>query len=956
MNPIKTSDLYKDTGELEKLEEQLMNVEETYTQLISSVKRNASQLNTELGRTTTATASQREQIKSTAAQTEVLEKALGKYNAALSENAVELAAVREATRIQNQVNKLSGKLNSSLEGSYNKLSAQYSLNKIRLNQMSKAQREATEEGRELVKESAKLREEMNRLQKETGNYTLQVGNYTLVNDRLLDQLEQMPGLTGQTTSGIRGMGKQLSALARNPVLLFVTALVAGVGALVKAFFRSEEGTIAYRKGLAALEGVKSSLVKVTLNLKDAIVDTFREPVSTLKSFGQNFIKFVTDPIGSITRGAQNASNALKKVTEEVMSQVDAFIELDELRRQNIRTNRQLERSIAAITAKEEELKQRAGDATLSFKEQREAAEAAAAEIQKRAQLQIRLQRSNLDLINTEINLRRSNGEAVNELLDQQVDAYKGLIRAESEYTLAIAQNETERRQIKQDELERDLDILIDGFDNQKRVNELLLQNDNLTIEERARILADTSDLANASFEKQIETIQKFTKVQVDANDLIKESDAVVLNQKIRSLGLSEVIEGRLLEIVRERRIAIVELAQAEQQLSRERTEQAQKEIELQEKLNQESIDRRLADFDELQKLEEAKFKLTERTEAELTKFRLEQERKRLGEILDLNEEFFGDLSQTQIQTLRTRIQGIDNLLSNLGGGTETRSIFDLIGIDLSDDQQQGLTAAFNLAKQQLLQFASLRSQIAQQEVQQSQNRVQQLQAELQTQLQLDAQGYASRVDTVRRELDLARDAQREALEEQRKAQRAEQRIAAAQQAVQLTLATARIWGQLGFPAAFGAIALMWGSFIAAQVRAAQLTKREFSEGGYEEIGGGSHRSGDDTYLGFSVKGQPAFAERGEAHAVFNPKAVKKYRSELPRIVDQINRGDFTAQYIDKTARVIPIDIGARPSIDMSTSEAYLKQIAEQGQRQVHFDGSGNMVIVDGNRTIIRRTA
>lgn len=76
-----------------------------------------------------------------------------------------------------QIDKLITQINTSVEGSYNRLSAQYRLNKIRLNEMSAAERQGTEAGKALERETAAIYEEMKRLQEATGKHTLNVGNY-----------------------------------------------------------------------------------------------------------------------------------------------------------------------------------------------------------------------------------------------------------------------------------------------------------------------------------------------------------------------------------------------------------------------------------------------------------------------------------------------------------------------------------------------------------------------------------------------------------------------------------------------------------------------------------------------------------------------------------------------------------------------------------------------------------
>ena len=66
---------------------------------------------------------------------------------------------------------------NSAEGSYNRLSAQYALNKIRLKQMSAAEREAADSGKKLEAETNANYQQMIKLQEATGNYRLSVGHY-----------------------------------------------------------------------------------------------------------------------------------------------------------------------------------------------------------------------------------------------------------------------------------------------------------------------------------------------------------------------------------------------------------------------------------------------------------------------------------------------------------------------------------------------------------------------------------------------------------------------------------------------------------------------------------------------------------------------------------------------------------------------------------------------------------
>lgn len=77
----------------------------------------------------------------------------------------------------NRIKELTIQINNSEEGSYNRLSAQYSLNKIKLNQMGEADEQAAAAKRKLEEETKALYEQMIKLQEATGKHTLSVGNY-----------------------------------------------------------------------------------------------------------------------------------------------------------------------------------------------------------------------------------------------------------------------------------------------------------------------------------------------------------------------------------------------------------------------------------------------------------------------------------------------------------------------------------------------------------------------------------------------------------------------------------------------------------------------------------------------------------------------------------------------------------------------------------------------------------
>lgn len=95
--------------------------------------------------------------------------------------------IKEANRIA----QLQATIANSAEGSYNRLSAQYALNKIKLNQMSQAEREAADSGKKLETETAVIYQKMIKLQEATGNYRLSVGHYQKTWDGLGISISQV---------------------------------------------------------------------------------------------------------------------------------------------------------------------------------------------------------------------------------------------------------------------------------------------------------------------------------------------------------------------------------------------------------------------------------------------------------------------------------------------------------------------------------------------------------------------------------------------------------------------------------------------------------------------------------------------------------------------------------------------------------------------------------------------
>ena len=176
-NPIYYRDLITPDDSITKLMEQLDELITKYDGAKQKIQGAAAEISKGLQGVAGASEEQRKAIQ---LATEESDKLVARYRDVTTQQWKVTQAFAEAAAAKKesaQIDKLVTQIATSVEGSYNRLSAQYRLNKIRLNEMSAAERQGTEAGRALEQETAAIYEEMKRLQEATGKHQLNVGNY-----------------------------------------------------------------------------------------------------------------------------------------------------------------------------------------------------------------------------------------------------------------------------------------------------------------------------------------------------------------------------------------------------------------------------------------------------------------------------------------------------------------------------------------------------------------------------------------------------------------------------------------------------------------------------------------------------------------------------------------------------------------------------------------------------------
>lgn len=1155
-NPIKYSDLVKPDDSITKLIAQLDQLGDAYMNTLNNIKSEAITVKAALQGVSGATETGRKSIQGATSDADKLAKAAREVRFAESENAKTLATLNQARKEANELNKLIVRRNQAAEGSYNKLSAQYSINKIYLNNMTVEEREATEEGRKLVAETKAIYDEMKRLQEATGKTSLNVGNYSDAAKGLTTQIEnqtkqlallrlegkqgtaEYQNLAKETAvlrDAVKDATKEITNMASDTSTLdSVLGLAAGAsggfaaytGALelfggeseaVEEAQKKLQAAIALTTGVQAIQNAvqkqsalmlgisriqQAALTKakvydrlVTMQgTKATLAATVAQKAFNLIASANPYVLLavalitVIGALVAFSSGTKQAAEQQNRLNELQKAHLDYLdIEAGKLTTVSNERIRALERELQIAQARN------AGTTEIRKIEDKLAAERRRANAEQRGfyateikelddnRAKLEQYRKSLIKLN-ELKAQRNKKIVWDVELDGNIETYKvddainiaqakidnygrmvdiavNLTTEKSDLDTADAVTAAKRQQEQKDAYKTELDLLRKAEDaknaliqnsydrqrattqaaNARQIADLQYQlktDANLTARGRAAINAtivalrqqltnDLVDLENqeraqilsarratqdaeiaamvegstkqqeqlrVQYERQIEDIQ--TRLETErglteeqtaelnkqllairqqyANDVAKLNDQINIDQLNKEanaiqLRLDAVREGSAEEIALRTELLqkqrALELAQNRQLAADVRQSEAdinaKWDAEILKQTTELNQQRALMLFDQQQALAQSEFDLLRNSEARKTQFALAAEKARLQKILELNKTAGVKMTDEQVQTIQNIIAKIDQEIQQSKGDERGNDIYGLFGLNLDDDQKEAISTSVSFAMEQLQTFLDAKLAAADAAVAAADKEVDSAQRALDAELAARANGYASSVVQAQKDLDLARKTQEKALKDQQKAQKQQQAIQTIQQIGNLVTSTALIWSQLGFPWAIPAIAIMWGSFAAAKIKAAQMTKsnggnESYGDGTVELLGGGSHQSGNDVDLGTKPNGTRRRAEGGEFFAVFNKRNSRRYRRIIPDVVNALNRGIFERKYMNayKEGGEFTINV-SQNSPDMRDLQNDVRAIREQNAVRYYTTADGKTIMIYKNlkRTI-----
>lgn len=1031
-NQITYTDLVKPTDSITQAIAQMTMLETSYSGMLDKVKKDASEIEKSIRKVSGATDEQQEIIKKGATEVDKLAKAEERLKESRSDNAIKLAKLKQAQLEQNRLSRLEIKLNKSKIGSYDRISAQYSINKIRLNAMSDAQRESTKSGLALEKQTKALYEQMNKLQKATGKNQLQVGQYdrfskgvdraTVSSRKLLATLgvaggvglfirgvkeafetarvfekenAVLAGVLGKTRAEVTKLTKDAKRLGNETAFTAteVTQLqisLARLGKTEEEILAITGDVIVGTLALGSATAETAELVGATLNTFELGVEKSAHVVDVLTLSTQksalNFTKLSTAiPIAA---GAAAAANVPFEVMVAQLGQavdrgIDASSAATSLRNIYIELAAKgltLNQALTKINTSQDRL---TTANELFGKRSAVTALALASTTERTGELTTALENAG----GTAQRVANEQMATFDGQIKSASSAYEGLILAltktkkatELVYGLGAAiRNVTASFKSGKEEGEELATSIIGviGKESQTSSEKIIkyaraidrskesLASYTAIAEENQRILSEGSfnaskinkakqsrDAATKAIEKETEAI-RLLEVEIQ-----KTKDAQFIEQKqaeLKKKTLEELIDLQFKYAQNEniltssQRLTLEALnreiaAREKEVVTIAEVKDVKKDLIKELEAERKAIKKTTATTIGEVALRNVKIKAIDDEIKKLKELGKETDKLKPISLVD-NDQIKKDLSKAS-KTLKVGIEGVKKEVKK----EESGDIYTLAGINLSDEKKAAISTSTAFAIDQVMQFMDAKVRATDLAVENSDREVSAAENALNREVQLASTGYASSVNQAQKELALAKSNQEKALKEQEKAQKAQEKIQTLQQISSLVTASAMIWGQLGFPFAIPALAVMFGSFAFAKIKSAQLSKqKQYGDGDYSVLQGGSHASGNDIFLG-NNNGVDEYAEGGEGRAIFSRKSTRKYSRMLPDIVNSLNKGIFEKKYMRSSdVGGINLNVVSNSSADLGNLKGDVSDIRKQGERRYFTDGKGRTIEVYKN--------
>ena len=221
-----------------------------------------------------------------------------------------------------------------------------------------------ETNRELTKEQ-KARRVLTKEQKDA-NKTLKEA--IKEQDKLTGVVGLVDKATGGAITSMRSFYRSILDAVKGMNLFKIAVLASGIGLLlaaitgiIAAFKRSEAGQEKFQIALAAIGAVTNQVMDAFASLGELIIDVFTKPQEVFKSFADGFMKFISDPIGTVKGAFNDAKEAVTDFIEETKTEISAMTEITKARQKAHHIDRALKTERAEADRKINDIRLQAED-------------------------------------------------------------------------------------------------------------------------------------------------------------------------------------------------------------------------------------------------------------------------------------------------------------------------------------------------------------------------------------------------------------------------------------------------------------------------------------------------------------------------------------------------------------------------------------------------------------------
>ena len=510
----------------------------------------------------------------------------------------------------------------------------------------------TEDGKKRLKEINDELDDNNEVIKENSDalkkQKLNVGNYT-------ESIEQATGELGGMIKGIKDsigsikdqakafmiQAKSADTSAKKIRLIGKAVKATGIGLLITMLGSLVSSMGDTREGVLNLQGTMQKATAIISMFGQKMMDWGEMLMLNIQKLKIEMKLFMTPPWA---KGKETVLENKLGIIEGKLKALsdkdyDISVTLDNIDETIMKTfayeNALAKTSdeIEKLRGQEELLEERTGDMTISFDKQREAQTQYNDVLKERIGKEKELADLNLDLqaekIQTELSkagiqmtteqikrleflddenaMLKINSDTLAELRDAKTEQ----IAKDNELATALAKNALEARNTAKDDFEKELDYAIDAFDVQKTINERIINSEKSTLAEREALTEETIALADSAFKNQVKLVEDYTKQRIDFDALLKMNDEEEIRRTLKKNDLNETTLTRILEILKERKIVVQDLAEIEDETANKRIDKNRQIADSIQNIEQDDFDLKIEllekEFDKEKELRDKSF-------------------------------------------------------------------------------------------------------------------------------------------------------------------------------------------------------------------------------------------------------------------------------------------------------------------------------------------------------------